>query len=139
MGNFINQELYGRATDAPWGVLFPSDPSRLPRHPSQIYQAVLEGLLLFLFLHFYQRIMVKSGRFKHGMIGAWYLILFGFFRFCVEFAREPDAQLGYYFGWMTMGQILCVIMSLIGVGVLLHVRKSQESFDPKKSELIVDG
>ncbi|MFZ5594698.1 MAG: prolipoprotein diacylglyceryl transferase [Pseudomonadota bacterium] len=115
IGNFINGELWGKVSDAPWAMVFPSPQAgELPRHPSQLYQAFLEGMVLFLILWFFSRkprpAMAVSGMF---------LIFYGLFRFIVEFVREPDAQLGYLaFGWLTMGQVLSTPMILGGVGLL---------------------
>lgn len=115
VGNFINGELWGRVTDAPWGMVFP-DPyaGHLPRHPSQLYEALLEGLALFVILWLFtarpRPRMAASGLFVLG---------YGSFRFFVEFFRQPDAQLGFIaFGWLTMGQLLCVPMILGGALLL---------------------
>lgn len=113
IGNFINAELWGKASDLPWAMVFPTDPQQLPRHPSQLYQFALEGLALFVILWLYTRkprpTMAVSGLFA---------ICYGSFRILVEFVRVPDAQLGYLaFGWLTMGQLLSLPM--IAVGVLL--------------------
>ncbi|MGO2449219.1 prolipoprotein diacylglyceryl transferase [Pseudomonas taetrolens] len=113
IGNFINAELWGKATDVPWAMIFPTDPQQLARHPSQLYQFALEGVALFLILWLYSRkprpTMAVSGMFA---------LFYGIFRFIVEFVRVPDAQLGYLaFGWVTMGQILCIPM--IAGGLLL--------------------
>ncbi|PKF70923.1 prolipoprotein diacylglyceryl transferase [Pseudomonas fluvialis] len=115
IGNFINAELWGKASDLPWAMVFPTDPQQLPRHPSQLYQFALEGLVLFVILWLYTRkprpTMAVSGLFA---------ICYGSFRILVEFVRVPDAQLGYLaFGWLTMGQLLSLPM--IAVGVLLMV------------------
>ena len=104
MGNFINGELYGRKTDAAFGMIF-KDGGPFPRHPSQLYEGFMEGILLTIILW----MMFK--RVKHyGYIACMFVVGYGFFRFIVEFFRQPDPQLMYYFGWMTMGQILCSIM-----------------------------
>jgi len=113
IGNFINAELWGKASDVPWAMIFPTDPQQLARHPSQLYQFALEGVALFLILWLYSRkprpTMAVSGMFA---------LFYGIFRFIVEFVRVPDAQLGYLaFGWVTMGQILCIPM--IAGGLLL--------------------
>ncbi|MGH8352100.1 MAG: prolipoprotein diacylglyceryl transferase [Pseudomonas sp.] len=114
IGNFINAELWGKATDLPWAMIFPTDPAQLPRHPSQLYQFALEGVALFLILWAYSRkprpTMAVSGMFA---------LCYGLFRFAVEFVRVPDAQLGYLaFGWLTMGQVLCLPMILGGLGLI---------------------
>lgn len=113
LGNFINAELWGRATELPWGMVFPgAGPD--PRHPSQLYQALLEGLVMFVVLWLFSRrprpVCAVSGLF---------LILYGIFRFSVEFVREPDAHLGFIaFGWLTMGQLLTFPMILFGLGLM---------------------
>ncbi len=114
LGNFIGQELWGRPTDLPWAMLFPADPLQLPRHPSQLYQMALEGLLLFLILLWF-----GSKPRPRWAVGGLFVLGYGVFRFLVEFAREPDAHLGFQaFGWMTRGQILCVPMILAGAALI---------------------
>ena len=112
MGNFINGELYGRVTDAPWGMIFPEG-GNVPRHPSQLYEAFLEGILLFLVLWF-----LKDRIKKRGMLLPVFLILYGLFRFLVEFTRQPDPQLGFILGPFTMGQVLSALMFLAGLALL---------------------
>ena len=117
LGNFINGELWGAPTALSWGVVFP-DPraAGVPRHPSQLYEAGLEGLALFTVLWLYSSRKRPSGR----VLGL-FLALYGVFRFLVEFVREPDAQLGYLaLGWLTMGQVLCVPMILAGAWLFLR-------------------
>ena len=114
IGNFINAELWGKATDLPWAMVFPTDPQQLARHPSQLYQFALEGVALFAILWFYSRrprtTMAVSGMFA---------LCYGIFRFVVEFVRVPDAQLGYLaWGWLTMGQVLSLPMILGGLGLI---------------------
>lgn len=109
IANFVNGELWGRVTDAPWGMVFPRAPGGLPRHPSQLYEAALEGLVLFV-------VMWVLSRRKRGdgfMIGTM-VALYGVFRIVAEFFREPDLQLGFVAGGITMGQILSVPMVLVG-------------------------
>jgi len=116
LGNFINGELWGRVTDAPWAMVFPTG-GPLPRHPSQLYEAALEGLALFVILWAY-----SSRPRKAGAVGGLFLIGYGAFRFFVEFFRQPDAQLGFVaMGWMSMGQVLCLPM--IALGLFLMLRK----------------
>jgi phosphatidylglycerol:prolipoprotein diacylglycerol transferase len=115
MGNFINQELWGRPTDVPWGMIFPNDPSGLARHPSQLYEAGCEGLLIFAIIYWYMR----KPR-PEWSAGALFVLLYGLFRFTIEFFREPDAHIGYeYFGWMTRGQQLTLPMIAIGLAIFL--------------------
>ncbi len=113
MGNFINGELWGRVTDSPLGMIFPTG-GPLPRHPSQLYEAALEGLVLFVILWLYS----SKTRPKMAVSGL-FLLGYGSFRFVVEFFREPDAHLGFIaFDWLTMGQILSLPM-IIGGMVLI--------------------
>ena len=119
IGNFINAELWGKATDVPWAMVFPTDPEQLARHPSQLYQFALEGVALFTILWFYSR-KPRPTMAVSGMFAACY----GVFRFIVEFVRVPDAQLGYLaWGWLTMGQILCLPMILGGIGLIAYAYK----------------
>lgn len=118
IGNFINGELYGRITDSPLGMIFPLG-GPYPRHASQLYEGFLEGIVLFAILWLMHR-RVKL----HGVCSAFFLIIYGIFRYFIEFFREADAQLGYYFGGTTtMGQILCFLMILIGVALYLYAKK----------------
>lgn len=118
LANFVNGELFGRATDVPWGVIFPRG-GDVPRHPSQIYEAGLEGLALYLILVFVAK-TPSLGK-KEGLLSGLFLALYAFFRFFVEFFREPDAQLGFLYAGATMGQLLCVPMLLAG---LLLIQKA---------------
>ena len=120
IGNFINSELWGRRTQVDWAMVFPGSDG-LPRHPSQLYEAGLEGVALFLILWFYSR----KPR-PEGSVSGLFLIGYGAFRFLVEFAREPDAQLGFVaLHWMSMGQVLCLPM--IALGVYLMWRGARRS------------
>jgi len=115
IGNFINGELWGRPTDLPWGMVFPFVDAR-PRHPSMLYEALLEGLVLFVILWVYSRrprpTMAVSGLF---------LLCYGVFRFLVEFVRQPDAQIGYLaFDWLTMGHVLSLPMIVLGAAFLIY-------------------
>lgn len=113
IGNFINGELWGKVSDVPWAMVFPTG-GPLPRHPSQLYQFALEGVALFVILWLYSR-KPRPTMAVSGMFALWY----GIFRFIVELVRVPDAQLGYLaFGWLTMGQILCLPMILGGLGLI---------------------
>lgn len=127
VGNFINGELWGRvaAADLPWAMVFPQSGSMLPRHPSQVYQFLLEGLLLFIILWLYAR---KER--KPGQVGAAFLIGYGFFRFVAEYFREPDEYLGLLSFGMSMGQWLCLPMML--GGVVLWVWAGQHPSDQHK-------
>lgn len=113
IGNFINGELWGKPTDVPWAMVFPlAGPE--PRHPSQLYEAFLEGIVLFLILHF----LARTNPPRMALSGA-FVFLYGLFRFLVEFVRLPDAHIGYLaFDWLTMGQVLSLPMIVLG-GLLL--------------------
>jgi len=135
LGNFIGQELWGRPTDVSWGMLFPADPEQLARHPSQLYEALLEGVVLFLIINWYAR---KPRLF--GEISGLFLILYGVFRFAVEFVRQPDSQFAgqsavqsgvfEWLGWMTRGQTLCIPMILLGIWFM---RSSLRGFVSRKA------
>lgn len=120
--NFINGELWGKPTDVPWAMVFPHV-DNLARHPSQLYQAFLEGIVMFAILWFYSNkprpMMAVSGLF---------LICYGLFRFIVEFARQPDAHIGYLaFDWLTMGQVLSTPMIIAGIALMVWAHKRQPS------------
>lgn len=106
VGNFINGELFGRVTTVPWGIVFP-DGGDLPRHPSQLYEAFLEGPVLFGLLW-----ILRKKTERPGEVLCLFLAFYGAARFCVEFFREPDPQLGYIFLGLSMGQLLCLGMIL---------------------------
>jgi phosphatidylglycerol:prolipoprotein diacylglycerol transferase len=131
MGNFINAELYGRPTTVPWAMIFPTDPERLPRHPSQLYQGITEGVFLYFVLLWTQRRALREGRYRFGLLSAVFLIGYAIIRFLVEFTREPDAQLGFVLGSLSMGQILCALMGLAGVFVAWHHRQVGGVIVPK--------
>lgn len=116
IGNFIGQELWGRPSDVPWAMVFPNDPDALARHPSQLYQAALEGVLMFVILFWF-----SSSRRPPPSIGGLFLLLYGSFRFFVEFFREPDNHIGFdALGWLTRGQILSTPMILIGIAMMVY-------------------
>jgi len=124
IGNFINGELWGRfcPLDLPWGMVFPHSGSPLPRHPSQIYQFLLEGLLLFVLLWLYAR----SPR-KRGEVAAAFLVGYGLLRFIAEYFREPDEYLGLLPLDFSMGQWLCLPMMVAGVGLWLWAQRKPEA------------
>lgn len=121
LGNFINGELYGRPTHVPWAMVFPTDPLRLPRHPSQLYEAVAEGIVLFFVLRYLERRAVARGWYRPGVLAGTFLIGYGVIRFALEFTRQPDTQLGLVFGPFSMGQLLSAGTVVIGVLLLLIV------------------
>jgi phosphatidylglycerol:prolipoprotein diacylglycerol transferase len=119
IANFINGELWGRPTDVPWAMVFPHG-GPLPRHPSQIYEAGLEGLLLFIVL----ALLIRGGALKRpGFIIGAFAVVYAIARSISEFFREPDAQLGFLWGGATMGQLLSVPLFLVGVGFILYALK----------------
>ncbi len=119
IGNFINAELWGRTTDVPWGMIFPYA-GDLPRHPSQLYEMLLEGIVLFLVIWILHRIGARD-----GVPFFCFFLLYGVFRFLVEFVREPDTHLGYLWGGATMGQILSLPMIVFGLAGLFWLRKRE--------------
>ena len=110
LGNFINGELYGRATAAPIGMYFPLSPEKALRHPSQLYEAFFEGIILFAVMW-----SIRKVRAPKGAMLAFYLIGYGLIRFFIEFYREPDAHIGFVVGFFTIGQMLCATMIAAGV------------------------
>lgn len=121
IGNFINAELWGRQTDVSWAMIFPTDPYQVPRHPSQLYEFLLEGVVLFLVLWLYSR-KPRPAATVTGLFGVGY----GIARIIVEFFREPDPQLGYLaWGWLTMGQVLSLPLVLAGAALIVWGVKKQ--------------
>ncbi|MBR0851841.1 prolipoprotein diacylglyceryl transferase [Bradyrhizobium diazoefficiens] len=117
LANFINGELWGRETDPglPWSMIFPLDPEQLPRHPSQLYEAGMEGILLFIVL----AVMIRLGALKRpGMILGSFILIYGLTRIIGEHFRQPDAQLGFLWGGLTMGMLLSIPMLIVG-GILI--------------------
>jgi phosphatidylglycerol---prolipoprotein diacylglyceryl transferase len=121
IGNFINGELWGRPTDLPWGMVFPFVDAQ-PRHPSMLYEALLEGVVLFVVLWVY------SSRPRPTMaVSGLFLLCYGVFRFLVEFVRQPDAQIGFIaFGWLTMGHLLSLPMIVLGAAFLIYAYRRQD-------------
>ncbi len=121
IANFVNGELFGRPTDVPWGMVFPLG-GPMPRHPSQIYEALLEGLVLFLVLH----VLIRRGWIRRtGVVSGVFLIGYGCTRIVAEMFREPDAHLGFIAGGVTMGQILSLPMLLAGIGIVFWARRAR--------------
>ncbi len=121
--NFINGELWGKPTDLPWGVIFETG-GNVYRHPSQLYEAILEGLVIFFILFAMSRKLPPR---PQGTFMGTFLMLYGIFRFLIEFVRLPDAQLGYLFGtgWLTMGQCLSAPIFVVGVCLLVYAHRTQ--------------
>jgi phosphatidylglycerol:prolipoprotein diacylglycerol transferase len=117
LANFINGELYGKPTDLPWAVIFPSI-DNFGRHPSQIYEALLEGALLFIILN----LKIKKIPYKRGVCAAAFLIFYSLFRIFSEFFREPDLQIGYIFNYVSMGSLLSFFMFCIGIVMYFKIK-----------------
>ena len=111
ISNFINSELYGRETDVAWGFKFLKVDS-LTRHPSQLYEAFFEGILLFVLLNFFYKKFINI---KPGIISALFLIFYSFLRFLIEFTREPDSHIGFLLLNLSLGQLICIIFLIIGI------------------------
>jgi phosphatidylglycerol:prolipoprotein diacylglycerol transferase len=121
LANFINGELWGRVTDVPWAMVFP-DAGPLPRHPSQLYEATLEGLLCFVAL----TVLIRAGALrKPGTISGVFMIWYGCARIIGEMFRQPDAQLGFLWGGLTMGMLLSIPVVLAGIAVLVVARRGK--------------
>jgi len=129
IGNFLNGELYGRVTSVPWGMYFPLDASGQLRHPSQLYEAFFEGILLFIILWSLRKKSIFDG--FHFCL---YIISYGIVRFCIEFVREPNPGLGSILNFFTMGQVLCVAMIFSGVFIILMKNRMRET-DMKQKKL----
>lgn len=126
LANFINGELWGRPTDVPWAMIFPRG-GPVPRHPSQLYEAALEGIVLFVVLN----LLVRWGALKRpGVVTGAFALGYGIARITSEFFREPDPQLGFLWGGLTMGMLLSIPMMLAGIGILAcALRKSKPTDD----------
>tara|TARA_Y100000816_G_scaffold243960_1_gene191416 strand:- start:121 stop:915 length:795 start_codon:yes stop_codon:yes gene_type:complete len=122
IANFINGELYGLPTEKPWGIIFPKI-DNLARHPSQLYEAVLEGIILFLILNFF---LLKK-IFNDGKISFLFLILYGIFRILSEQFRQPDEHIGYLMGYLSVGSILSIGMILFGILFLLKFNPNEKN------------
>ena len=129
--NFVNGELWGAPTSLPWGVVFGGAAGNMPRHPSQLYEALLEGVLIFIVLYVLSRKVPPRPR---GTFLGVFLVMYGICRVLMEFVRQPDAQLGYLAGgWLTMGQVLSTPLIVIGIALLVWAARV------KKPQLGVDG
>ncbi|MDX1802917.1 MAG: prolipoprotein diacylglyceryl transferase [Alcanivorax sp.] len=122
LGNFMNAELWGHPSNVPWAMIFPTDPMQVPRHPSQLYEFTLEGVVLFLVLWFYSARPRPAGAIT-GLFGVGY----GVARITCEFFRTPDVQIGYLFGgWLTEGMLLSAPMVIIGAGMMIWAYRRHE-------------
>tara|TARA_Y100000816_G_scaffold273686_1_gene240249 strand:+ start:2723 stop:3502 length:780 start_codon:yes stop_codon:yes gene_type:complete len=117
LANFINGELYGKPSDLPWAVVFPNIDS-LGRHPSQIYEAFLEGILLFIILNF----IIRKNFYRKGECAALFLLFYSIFRIISELFREPDLQIGYILNFISMGSLLSFIMIILGIIMYFKIR-----------------
>ena len=122
IANFVNQELWGRETDVPWAMIFPLDRDQLARHPSQLYEATLEGLVLLLILH----LLIRRGALKRpGLIIGAFAMLYAVMRSFCELFREPDVQLGFLWRGTTMGMLLSIPLFLAGAGFVAYALRRQ--------------
>ena len=121
IANFINAELVGKVSNVPWSVIFPLI-DMFPRHPSQIYEAILEGLILFIILN----IIIHKKKYLSGTCSYLFLILYGLFRIFSEIFREPDPQIGYFLGFISLGMILSIFMIFFGLIIYYSIKKSDE-------------
>ncbi len=121
LANFINGELWGRPTDVPWAMIFPTG-GPIPRHPSQLYEAALEGVVLFVLLG----VLVRLGALKRpGVVTGSFAIGYSIARVTCELFREPDPQLGFLWGGLTMGMLLCIPLILAGIAILAYALRTQ--------------
>ena len=124
IANFINGELYGKFSNLPWSVIFPNG-ENISRHPSQIYEALLEGLVLFFLINY----LALKGKllFKPGYISSFFLILYSVFRLFSELFREPDAHLGHFFNYFSMGSMLSLATLLMGIFMIYAIKKNEQN------------
>lgn len=120
LANFVNGELWGRPTDVPWAMVFPADPQQVPRHPSQLYEAILEGIVLLVILN----LMIRRGALKRpGLIIGAFAICYAVMRSFCELFREPDVQIGFLWHGTTMGMLLSIPLFLAGVGFVMYAMR----------------
>ena len=124
MSNFINGELYGKISTLPWAVIFPND-GPTPRHPSQIYEAILEGLILFIIINYFA--LKKKLLLKPGYVSGLFLIFYSILRIFVEIFREPDAHLGLLFNYFSLGVLLSIVSLIVGLLVILSINKNEKN------------
>ena len=124
IANFINGELFGKISTLPWAVIFPNG-GNVPRHPSQIYEALLEGVLLFIIINF---LAVKKGLlYKTGYISSYFLISYSILRIFSESFREPDQHLGYLFNYLSMGTLLSILTMITGFIIIFFIKKNEQN------------
>ena len=124
IANFINAELYGKFSNLPWAVVFPHA-GNISRHPSQIYEAILEGIILFFFINFFA--LKKNFLFKSGYTSGLFLVSYSVLRIFSELFREPDKHLGLFFNYFSMGVILSIITFLVGCFIILQVNRNEQN------------
>ena len=124
VANFINGELYGKITTMPWGIVFP-DVGNLSRHPSQIYEAILEGVILFIIINYLA--LKKNFLYKTGFISGLFLISYSILRIFSEIFREPDFHLGLIFNYFSMGTLLSVLTIIVGMFIILFAKKNEQN------------
>ena len=124
IANFINGELYGKISSLPWSVIFPSA-GNSPRHPSQIYEALLEGIVLYLIINYFA--LKKDLIYKPGFISSLFLIIYSILRIFSEIFREPDAHLGLLFNYFSMGTLLSLLTIIFGLFIILFVKKNEQN------------
>jgi phosphatidylglycerol:prolipoprotein diacylglycerol transferase len=135
IANFINGELWGRPTDVPWAMVFPNG-GPVPRHPSQLYEAALEGIVLFAVLN----LLVRFGALRRpGIVTGFFALGYGVARIICEFFREPDAQLGFLWGGLTMGMLLCIPLMLAGIAILAYALTTESRPKPKPKPQPTNG
>ena len=123
VANFINGELYGKISNLPWAVIFPEG-GNMPRHPSQIYEAILEGLILFLLINYFA--LKKKLLFKAGQVSALFLILYSILRIISEIFREPDIHLGQFFNYFSLGTLLSLVTIIVGLFLVFFIKKNEQ-------------
>jgi len=124
IANFINGELYGKITTLPWGIIFPNG-GNFSRHPSQIYEAILEGIILFLIINYLA--LKKELLYKSGYISGFFLIFYSILRIFSEIFREPDIHLGLIFNYFSMGTLLSLLTIVIGLFIILFIKKNEQN------------
>ena len=124
MANFINGELYGKVSSVPWAIIFPKI-DNFPRHPSQIYEAILEGLILLLVVNFFS--FKKNMILEKGYTSGIFLIFYSIFRLLSEIFREPDNHIGYFFDYYSMGMILSFGTLISGLLIILYIKKNEKN------------
>ena len=124
IANFINGELVGKISNVPWSVIFPSI-DMMPRHPSQLYEALLEGALLFILINYFA--LKKKLLFRVGFISGFFLIFYSLFRIFAEIFREPDLHVGYLFNYFSLGTLLSFITLIVGLIIVFNIKKNEQN------------